>query len=60
MDFEGFYIKWYSRVKSFAREYVLLEEEAENIVQDVFFWNFIRKRIYWIFTLISLLIYSHP
>lgn len=36
MDFEGFYIKWYSRVKSFAREYVLLEEEAENIVQDVF------------------------
>lgn len=59
MDFEGFYIKWYSRVKSFAREYVLLEEEAENIVQDVF-WNFIRKRIYWIFTLISLLIYSHP
>lgn len=37
MDFEGFYIKWYSRVKSFAREYVLLEEEAENIVQDVFF-----------------------
>lgn len=36
MDFESFYIKWYSRVKGFAREYVLSEEEAENIAQDVF------------------------
>lgn len=36
MDFEAFYINWYSRAKCFAREYVVSEEEAENIAQDVF------------------------
>lgn len=36
MDFEHFYITWYSRAKHFAREYVLSEEDAENITQDVF------------------------
>lgn len=36
MDFEHFYINWYSRAKGFAREYVLSEEDAENITQDVF------------------------
>lgn len=36
MNFEHFYITWYSRAKYFAREYVLSEEEAENITQDVF------------------------
>lgn len=36
MDFEHFYVNWYSRAKYFAREYVSLEEEAENITQDVF------------------------
>lgn len=43
MDFESFYITWYSRVKSFARDYVLSEEEAENITQDVFL-DFYQKR----------------
>lgn len=36
MRFENFYITWYSRVKHFAYEYVLSEEDAENITQDVF------------------------
>lgn len=36
MDFKHFYITWYSRVKYFANEYVLCEEDAENITQDVF------------------------
>lgn len=36
MNFEQFYITWYSRAKHFAREYVLSEEDAENIIQDVF------------------------
>lgn len=36
IDFETFYITWYSRAKYFAREYVLSEAEAENVVQDVF------------------------
>ena len=36
MDFKSFYITWYSRVKFFACEYVLCEEDAENITQDVF------------------------
>lgn len=43
MDFENFYITWYSRVKHFARDYVLSEEEAENITQDVFL-DFYEKR----------------
>ncbi len=36
LDFESFYIMWYSRAKRFACEYVLSEGEAEDIVQDVF------------------------
>lgn len=36
MDFEKFYITWYSRAKRFAVEYVSSESDAENIVQDVF------------------------
>lgn len=36
MDFAQCYIHWYSRLKFFAREYVLSEADAENIVQDVF------------------------
>lgn len=43
MDFETFYITWYSRVKYFARDYVLSDEEAENIAQDVFL-EFYQKR----------------
>lgn len=43
MDFENFYITWYSRVKYFARDYVLSDEEAENITQDVFL-DFYQKR----------------
>lgn len=35
-DFEEIYISYFSRMKYFAREYVLSDEEAENIVQDVF------------------------
>src|SRR5690554_2218900 len=34
-DFEDMYISYYSRMKRFAQEYVILEEDAENIVQDV-------------------------
>ena len=36
MDFEQLYITWYSRLKFFAREYVLSDADAENIVQDIF------------------------
>ncbi|MDR2920028.1 MAG: RNA polymerase sigma-70 factor [Tannerella sp.] len=35
-DFEEIYVSYFSRMKYFAREYVLSDEEAENIVQDVF------------------------
>jgi DNA-directed RNA polymerase specialized sigma24 family protein len=34
--FEEIYLANFSKMKHFAREYVLSEEEAENIVQDVF------------------------
>lgn len=35
-NFEEIYVSYFSRMKYFALEYVLLEEDAENIVQDVF------------------------
>lgn len=36
MTFNEFYIHWYSRMKYFAKEYVLSEGDAEDIVQDIF------------------------
>jgi RNA polymerase sigma-70 factor (ECF subfamily) len=36
LDFKQVYVTHYSKMKRFAKEYVLIEEEAENIVQDVF------------------------
>ncbi len=35
-NFEDIYIAYYSRMKRFAQSYVIYEEEAENIVQDIF------------------------
>lgn len=35
-EFEELYISHFSRLKRFAQEYVIREEDAENIVQDVF------------------------
>ena len=34
--FEEIYLNYFSRLLRFAREYVVLKEDAENIVQDVF------------------------
>jgi RNA polymerase sigma-70 factor (family 1) len=41
IDFKNIYVTYYSRMKHFAQEYILSEEDAENIVQDVFLevWN---------------------
>ena len=36
MNFKELYISWYSRAKSFAMKYVEHEEDADNLVQDVF------------------------
>ncbi|WP_085537371.1 RNA polymerase sigma-70 factor [Massilibacteroides vaginae] len=40
-EFEQIYLQYYARMKRFAREYVVSEEDAENILQDVFleFWE---------------------
>ena len=35
-NFDKIYVLYYSRMFRFAKEYVLFDEEAENIVQDVF------------------------
>lgn len=43
--FEEIYVSWFSRMKSFAWEYVLSEADAENIVQDVFTELWERKEI---------------
>lgn len=43
VDFEQFYITWYSRAKYFAREYVHSESDAEIIIQDVFLHLYERR-----------------
>ncbi|GHT33053.1 DNA-directed RNA polymerase sigma-70 factor [Bacteroidia bacterium] len=35
-DFEKIYLTYFSKMKHFAQEYVISDEDAENIVQDVF------------------------
>ncbi len=36
MSFSEMYLTYYSKLVRFAREFVILEEDAENITQDVF------------------------
>ena len=36
LTYEEFYKQWYFRMKSFAREYLVSESDAEDIVQDIF------------------------
>lgn len=36
VDFEDIYHTYYPRMKRFAQEYVMREEDAENITQDIF------------------------
>lgn len=36
-QFEEVYVSFYSRMKRFAQQYVIHEEDAENIVHDIFF-----------------------
>lgn len=40
-SFEDIYVRYYTRLKRFAQEYVVSEDDAENILQDVFldFWE---------------------
>ena len=35
-NFDAIYVTYYPRMIRFAKEYVLLEEDTENIVQDIF------------------------
>ncbi len=41
VQFKEAYLTYYSRMKLFAQEYVIREEDAENIVHDIFteFWE---------------------
>lgn len=45
IDFKHVYVAHYSKMKRFAKEYVLLEEDAENVVQDVFLQLWENKEI---------------
>ena len=45
IDFEQIYLSYFSKMKRFAREYVLSDEDAENIVQDFFLYLWERKEI---------------
>lgn len=43
--FEHIYLSYFSKMKHFAREYVVSEEDAENIVQDVFMELWEKKEV---------------
>ena len=45
IDFEQIYLSYFSKMKRFAREYVLSDEDAENIVQDFFLYLWERKEL---------------
>lgn len=44
-NFDRIYVLYYSRLHRFAKEYVLSNEDAENIVQDVFLMVWERKDV---------------
>ena len=44
-DFDTIYINNFSRLFLFAKEYVLFDEDAENIVQDVFLMLWEKKEV---------------
>lgn len=44
-NFDKIYVLYYSRMHRFAKEYVLSDEDAENIVQDVFLLLWERKDV---------------
>ena len=43
--FEEIYVSWFSRMKYFALEYVVSEEDAENIVHDVEYQATLRMKL---------------
>lgn len=43
--FDRIYVTYYPRMIRFAKEYVLFEEDAENIVQDVFLVLWEKRRV---------------
>ncbi|MGM9802856.1 MAG: RNA polymerase sigma-70 factor [Muribaculaceae bacterium] len=45
VSFEDIYLSYFSKMKCFAKEYVISEEDAENIVQDVFMELWERKEL---------------
>ncbi|MGN0213991.1 MAG: RNA polymerase sigma-70 factor [Muribaculaceae bacterium] len=46
LNFEDFYVMWYSRAKRFAYEYVMSENDAEDIVQDIFLKLYERRELF--------------
>lgn len=45
-QFEVFYITYFDRFKNFAKKYVYPEEDAENIIQDIFVYLWEKKEDY--------------
>ena len=46
LNFEEVYLTYFSRMKGFAKEYVLSDADAENIVQDVFMELWEKKNLF--------------
>jgi RNA polymerase sigma-70 factor (ECF subfamily) len=44
--FEDIYLSWFQKMKRFAKEYVISEADAENIVQDVFIELWERRPVF--------------
>lgn len=56
--FDQIYLKYYSRMYRFAKQYVLFDEDAENIVQDVFLLLWEKREVLQIETSISSYLFS--
>lgn len=44
-NFDQIYVAYFSRMRRFAKEYVVFDEDAENIVQDVFLLLWEKKEV---------------
>ena len=44
--FENIYLSYFPKMKRFAQEYVISEQDAENIVQDMFAELWEKREIY--------------
>ena len=59
IDYEALYLLHFSKMKRFAKEYVVYEEDAENLVQDIFADLWDKKELLQTMTAVALVSYLY-